>query len=85
MTLISGAVIYSNSIITPARCTQSLEVGTPLTPETCAAVGGQYIESSGGTVVSWPVTISFYNLPLDQSLLSGKSYAGRVEVSNVYC
>ena len=82
MTLVSGATIYTDSVITPAHCS----VTGYDNPTDCTTTGGgNWVQSSGGTTVAWPLTISFYNLPLDQSALSGRSFAGRVEVDNVIC
>ncbi len=82
MTLVSGATIYTNTVITPAHC--SVEGYTNETDCTTTG-GGTWTPATGGTTVSWPIEVAFYNLPLDQSALAGKSFAGRVEVANVVC
>lgn len=84
MTLVRGAQIYSNTAyVSTGSC--SAELTGEVTEAACTGAGGQWTPAGGGTVVSWPITISFYNLPLDQNGLAGKSFAGRVEVANVVC
>ena len=84
MTLVSGATIYSNTAYRSTG-TCSVELQGEVTEAACTDASGTWTPAGGGTVVSWPITISFYNLPLDQNALAGKSFAGRVEVDNVVC
>ena len=82
MTLISGATIYSNTVYTTGSCSVEIPDGTPYNEANCS---GTWTPAGGGTTATWPITISFYNLPDDQSHLAGRSFAGRVEVDNVVC
>lgn len=85
MTLVKGARIHSNSVYSgTGTCSEEID-GDEINETTCEAASGTWTPAGGGTVVTWPVTISFYNLNLDQTALSGKNFVGRVEVANVVC
>ena len=81
MTLVEHASIHANTAIVAAHCDNNTEDD----PTECATHEANWVAESGGTTVSWPVTMAFYNLPLIQTPLAGKSFTGRVEVANVEC
>ncbi len=85
MTLVHGATIYSNTVYTKGTCSVTLGEGVAVTETNCTNAQGTWTPASGGTLAVWPITLSFYNLPVDQSHLAGRSFTGRVEVANVEC
>ena len=89
MTLVDNAVIYSNTAYnSTAKCTTAGGEPVEAADETACTTADPtnvWVPAGGGTTVTWPITLSFYNLPLDQNALAGKSFAGRVEVAHVVC
>ena len=80
MTLVHDAVIKSNTTyVSVAYCSSDNTLDQASCPQ------GNWVAAGGGTTVTWPIEIAFYNLPLDQNHLAGKSFIGRIEVANVVC
>lgn len=79
MMLVQNAEIKSSEVY-GGSCSVEAEANTK---EACDTAGGEW--TTTGTVVSWPITVNFYNLNTNQNHLANATYLGKVQVVNVRC